>query len=224
MGGWRDESWAGMWRCMSSVEINGKKFTPNAKLCWTTVHLSLNIGFKTTPILSWREKYRNKTGYKNKSTNTWQFLRFSCLLQWNKNKITMDIKQNNTHIWIIIHSRDQVVNQGLQGPRHQVVVMIIEARVSFLFGLVQVLIVAAGVQLPCEWWRLRHVVLWVEEKDKHTSGQSGLQLLRYFTTDADSWPNKSKIAVRHKHRRQRFARELVWMQSTSFLLWILYKV
>lgn len=51
------------------------------------------------------------------------------------------------------------MNEGLQGPRHQVVVMIKEAGVALLFGLVQVLVVAAGVQLPREWWCLRHVVL-----------------------------------------------------------------
>lgn len=68
-------------------------------------------------------------------------------------------KRTNTHIWIIVNSWDQVVNEGLQGPRHQVVVMIKEARVALLLGLVQVLVVAAGVQLPREGWCLRHDVL-----------------------------------------------------------------
>lgn len=63
------------------------------------------------------------------------------------------------YIWIIVDSWDQVMNEGLQGARHQVVVMIKEAGIALLLVLVQVLVVAAGVQLPCEWWRLRHFVL-----------------------------------------------------------------
>lgn len=51
------------------------------------------------------------------------------------------------------------MNEGLQGARRQVVVMIVEAGVPFLFALVKVLVVAASIQLPREWWRLRHVVL-----------------------------------------------------------------
>lgn len=63
------------------------------------------------------------------------------------------------------------MNEGLQGPGHQVVVMVIEAGVAFLLGLVQVLVVAAGVQLPRERWCLRHVVLQREREDK-TQGRS----------------------------------------------------
>lgn len=51
------------------------------------------------------------------------------------------------------------MNEGLQGPGHQVVVMIKKAGIAFLLGLVQVLVVAARVQLPRERWCLRHVVL-----------------------------------------------------------------
>lgn len=60
------------------------------------------------------------------------------------------------------------MNKGLQGPRHQVVVMIKEARVALLLGLVQVLVVAAGVQLPREGWCLRHVVL--QRKGRQNTG------------------------------------------------------
>lgn len=65
----------------------------------------------------------------------------------------------HTHIWIIVYSGDQVVNKGLQGARHQAVVMVEEAGVALLLGLVQVLVVAAGVQLTRQRRRLRHVVL-----------------------------------------------------------------
>lgn len=51
------------------------------------------------------------------------------------------------------------MDEGLQGSGRQVVVMVIEAGVAFLLGLVQVLVVAAGVQLPRKRWCLRHVVL-----------------------------------------------------------------
>lgn len=68
-----------------------------------------------------------------------------------------------THVWVIVHRRDEVVNEGLQGPRHQVVVMEIEAGVAVLLGLVQVLVVTSGAQLALERWCLRHVVLQREE-------------------------------------------------------------
>lgn len=60
---------------------------------------------------------------------------------------------------MIVPSWDQVVNEGLQRPGHQVVIIIIKAGVAFLLGLVQVFVIAATVQLPCEWWCLRHRVL-----------------------------------------------------------------
>lgn len=115
-------------------------------------------------------------------------------------------KRTNTHIWIIVYIWDQVVNEGLQGPGHQVVVMVIEARVAFLLGLVQVLVVAAGVQLPRKRWSLRHVVL--QREREQTQEQSvrtpNFSSDRYFAADADAGrPNKSKIALRHKHRRQK---------------------
>lgn len=58
------------------------------------------------------------------------------------------MEKTNTYVWVIVYSWEQMVNEGLQGPGHQVVVMIIKAGVAFLLGLVQVLVVAAGVQLP----------------------------------------------------------------------------
>lgn len=61
---------------------------------------------------------------------------------------------NNTHIWIIVHGGDQVMDEGLQGPGRQVVVVVVEAGVALLLGLVQILVVAAG-----EGRSLRHVVL-----------------------------------------------------------------
>lgn len=79
---------------------------------------------------------------------------------------TGNMKDLNTHIWIIVYCWDQVVNEGLQGPGHQVVVMIKEAGVALLLGLVQVLVVAAGVQLPRERWCLRHVVLQAERQQR----------------------------------------------------------
>lgn len=54
------------------------------------------------------------------------------------------------------------MDEGLQGAGHQVVVMVKEAGVAVLLALVQVLVVAAGVQLPRERRCLRHVVLQVE--------------------------------------------------------------
>lgn len=51
------------------------------------------------------------------------------------------------------------MDEGLQGAGHQVVVMVKEAGVAVLLALVQVLVVAAGVQLPRERRCLRHVVL-----------------------------------------------------------------
>lgn len=51
-----------------------------------------------------------------------------------------------------------MVNKGLQGPGHQVVVMVVEPGVALILGLVQILIVAAGV-LTRQWRCLRHVVL-----------------------------------------------------------------
>lgn len=69
------------------------------------------------------------------------------------------MRRTNTHIWIIVDGWDQVVDEGLQGPGHQVVVMVEEAGVALLLGLVQVLVVAAAVELPRERWCLRHVVL-----------------------------------------------------------------
>lgn len=86
-------------------------------------------------------------------------------LRLNKNCKGKQVKckRTNTHIWIIVRSGDQVVDEGLQGPGHQVVVMVVEAGVALLLGLVQVLVVAAGVQLPGERRRLRHVVL--QERD-----------------------------------------------------------
>lgn len=51
------------------------------------------------------------------------------------------------------------MDEGLQGARHQVVVMVEEALVAVVFALEQVLVVAAGVELPSERRRLRHVVL-----------------------------------------------------------------
>lgn len=116
-------------------------------------------------------------------------------------------KRTNTHIWVIVYSWDQVVNEGLQGPGHQVVVMIKEAGITLLLGLVQVLVVAAGVQLPREGWCLRHVVL---QRRKGRTQQQSVKTLnfltdRYYAADADAgWPCKSKIALRHKHRRRRF--------------------
>lgn len=38
-----------------------------------------------------------------------------------------------------------MVNKGLQGPGHQVVVMVVEPGVALILGLVQILVVAAGV-------------------------------------------------------------------------------
>ena len=115
----------------------------------------------------------------------------------------MDGKQrntNHTHIWIVVYSRDQVVNEGLQGPGRQVVVMVIESGVALLLGLVQVLVVA-GVQLPRERWSLRHVVLHTHRERGQT--WSGL-LLRYLTADADAGrSDRARIALRHKHRRRR---------------------
>lgn len=91
--------------------------------------------------------------------------------------------------------------------------MVVKAGVAFLLGLVQVLVVAAGVQLACERWRLRHVVLWRQTE----TGQSVLSH-RYFTTDADAGgPNKSKIAPRHKHRRHTgLFGNWFWTRSTPF--------
>lgn len=51
------------------------------------------------------------------------------------------------------------MDEGLQGAGHQVVVMVKEAGVAVFLALVQVLVVAAGVQLPRERRCLRHVVL-----------------------------------------------------------------
>lgn len=73
-----------------------------------------------------------------------------------------------THIWIIVHSRDQMVNEGLQGPGHQGVVMVVEPGVALVLALVQVLVVAAGV-LPRQRRCLRHVVLQGERgRDEQT--------------------------------------------------------
>lgn len=51
------------------------------------------------------------------------------------------------------------MDEGLQGAGHQVVVMVKEAGVAVFLALEQVLVVAAGVQLPGERRCLRHVVL-----------------------------------------------------------------
>lgn len=63
------------------------------------------------------------------------------------------------------------MNEGLQGAGHQVVVMVEEAWVAVVFALEQVLVVAAGVELPSERRRLRHVVLQGARRD--TRGWSG---------------------------------------------------
>lgn len=116
-----------------------------------------------------------------------------------------------------------MVNEGLQGPGYQVVVMIKEARVALLLGLVQVLVVAASVQLPCKRWCLRHVVLPRERGQTQEPSVRTFNFFsdRYFITDTDAgWPNDSKISLRHKHRQRRFVWEMVWTWSTPFLLWI----
>lgn len=121
----------------------------------------------------------------------------------NKKKVPR--KRTDTHVWVIVYSWDQVVNEGLQGPGHQVVVMIKEAGVALLLGLVQVLVVAAGVQLPRERRCLRHVVL------QRQRGQTQEQSVRTSypidispQTLMQDGQTKSKIAPRHKHRRRRF--------------------
>lgn len=63
------------------------------------------------------------------------------------------------------------MDEGLQGAGHQVVVMVEEARVAVVFALEQVLVVAAGVELPGERRCLRHVVLRGATQD--TAGRSG---------------------------------------------------
>lgn len=71
------------------------------------------------------------------------------------------------------------MNEGLQGPRRQVVVMVIEAGVAFLLGLVQVLVVDARVQLPREGWSLRHVALQRRERSAQSaSGEASPQTQR----------------------------------------------
>lgn len=108
-----------------------------------------------------------------------------------------------THIWIIVHSGDQVVDEGLQGAGHQVVVMVEEAWVAVVFALEQVLVVAAGVELPSERRRLRHVVL--QGATQHTAGWSGSgeASFFFFQTGADAAQptkktfNTKKIAGSH---------------------------
>lgn len=97
----------------------------------------------------------------------------------------------NTHIWIIIYSWDQVVDEGLQGPRHQVVVMVIEAWVALFLGLVQVLVVAAGVQLPRERWCLRHVVL--EGDNTGRVSQDQQQHLNISSSHADAGSHQTNL-------------------------------
>lgn len=63
------------------------------------------------------------------------------------------------------------MDEGLQGAGHQVVVMVEEAWVAVVFALEQVLVVAAGVELPGERRCLRHVVLRGATQD--TAGRSG---------------------------------------------------
>jgi len=64
-----------------------------------------------------------------------------------------------THIRIVRHCRDQVLNKCLQGPRHQGVVMVIQAFVVFLLGLINILVVSIGPIHHWKGWRLRHFVL-----------------------------------------------------------------
>lgn len=109
-----------------------------------------------------------------------------------------------THIWIIVHSGDQVVDEGLQGAGHQVVVMVEETWVAVVFALEQVLVVAAGVELPSERRCLRHVVLQGATRD--TAGWSGsgeASGVFFFQTGADAVQpteksfNTKKIASSH---------------------------
>lgn len=203
MGVWRGESWAGRWRCTSSVETYKKANHGDKQL----IHVEKGLNHTKTKVLAerdtstlqnisrsekselkllnpWCEKSkrtckveRRRQKPQRKKKVTLALSRFSKHQRFSERTNRKDLltlvklqsKRNhpgwfrgknthvNTHIWIIVHSRDQVVNEGLQGPRNQVVVMIEEAGVALLFGLVQV--VAAGVQLPRERWCLRHVVL-----------------------------------------------------------------
>lgn len=72
------------------------------------------------------------------------------------------------------------MDEGLQGAGHQVVVMVKEAGVAVFLARVQVVVVAAGVQLPRERRCLRHVVLQGERwgGGAHTEKGSARELLR----------------------------------------------
>lgn len=64
-----------------------------------------------------------------------------------------------THIRVVRHCRDQVLNKSLQGPRHQVVVMVIQAFVVLFLGLIDILVISIRPIHHWKGWSLRHFVL-----------------------------------------------------------------
>lgn len=187
MGGWKDASWAGKWKCMSSVEKERKEiYHKNMKKKY---HKSSYWARKLLEIKSQcreiilKQLWHQEKDRKRKRKRLWHLTRSQCTWasqteQKGKKKALSNfdetakenkppgverrgknVKRNNTHIWVIVYIWDQVVNESLQGPGHKVVVMIIEAGIAFLLGLIQVLVVAVGAQLPRKRWCLRHAVL-----------------------------------------------------------------